>query len=227
MDEPVFQIRQCQRASCRFRYPIQTGISDSGRCPHCGAVTELMEPDFTTPAIPSGDILLRGPMIEVLLDNIRSTFNVGAMFRTADGAGLNHLHLCGMTPTPENPRIAKTSLGAEISVPWTHHPDALSAALDLKKAGFQLWALEGGPQSTSIFEVLPLLDGSTPLALVVGNEVSGVDPGILAQADQIITIPMQGTKRSLNVSIAFGVAIYFLRYADYLRSSPKTNQARA
>lgn len=161
------------------------------------------------PATPSG------PEVEALLDNIRSTFNVGAMFRTADGAGIRRLHLCGITSRPDNPkvasRIAKTALGAEQTVPWQAHNNILDAAQDLKAGGMRLWALEGGPRAESLFSSAGDLPGA-PILLVVGNELSGVDPEVLDLCERVVAIPMQGYKRSLNVAIAFGVAAYFLRY---------------
>lgn len=149
--------------------------------------------------------------IEILLDNIRSAFNVGSMFRTADGAGIRGLHLCGMTPTPDNPKTWKTALGAERAMPWTYHRNGLAAAQEMKARGMRLWALEGGLQSVSIFEAAQS-PGGAALALVVGNEISGVDPGILEICDCVVHIPMEGVKRSLNVAIAFGIAAYILRY---------------
>jgi 23S rRNA (guanosine2251-2'-O)-methyltransferase len=96
-------------------------------------------------------------------------------------------------------------------VPWTQHLNALDAAQALKDQGLRLWALEGGPQAQSLFSCAADLPGA-PILLVVGSEVSGVDPGLLALCERVVAIPMQGSKRSLNVSIAFGVAAYFLRY---------------
>jgi len=147
----------------------------------------------------------------VLLDNIRSTFNVGAMLRTADGAGVNHLHLTGITPQPTNPRIAKVSLGAEFAVPWTYHTNGLRVVHDCKNRGMRILGLEILPSATSLFDVTADIL-SVPTLLVVGNEVSGIDPEIQALCDQHIWIPMQGYKRSLNVAVAFGITIYTLRY---------------
>jgi tRNA G18 (ribose-2'-O)-methylase SpoU len=152
-----------------------------------------------------------GPIVEALLDNIRSAWNVGAMFRTADGAGLRRLHLCGVTPTPDNPKISKTALGAEFAVPWIFQPDGLQTACDLKSQGYRLWGLEGGEDAISIFKAAQGLD-HRPVALVVGNEVAGIDPGILAECECVVAIPMQGFKRSLNVAIAFAIAAYSLRF---------------
>jgi tRNA G18 (ribose-2'-O)-methylase SpoU len=146
-----------------------------------------------------------------LLDNIRSTFNVGSIFRASDGAGLRRLHLCGITPTPDNPKVAKTALGAEVTVDWSYHLNAIQAAQSLKAQGFSICALEATADSCSIFQA-PAVLFSSPLLLVVGNEVTGVDPELLDLSDAVLSIPMQGKKESLNVSIAFGIAAYTLRF---------------
>lgn len=153
------------------------------------------------------------PHLEVLLDNIRSTFNVGAMLRTSDGAGVSHVHLGGITPQPDNPRIAKVSLGAEFAVPWSYHANSLAAVQKCKDRGLQILALEILPGAVSLFKIPPERV-ARPSLLVVGNEVTGIDPGIQELCDQSFWIPMQGYKRSLNVAIAFGIAVYTLRYAN-------------
>jgi tRNA G18 (ribose-2'-O)-methylase SpoU len=150
------------------------------------------------------------PVIEVLLDNIRSIYNVGSILRTADGAGLRHLHCCGITPPPDHPKIAKTALGAEKSVGWTKSGNGLETAVSLKQRGYQLLALECTPDAILMSDVR--LDNSQPIVLVVGNEIAGVDPDILAICDKTIMLPMQGVKNSLNVASAFAVAAYALRF---------------
>ena len=205
-------MHECQRPGCGFRFPAITGEPASERCPKCGYPSKPVELDLATRIVPQSSSAPPGPELEVLLDNIRSTFNVGAMFRTADGAGVRCLHLSGITPTPENPRTAKTALGAEFKVPWSYSPNGLSAAEAMKASGLSLWALEGGADSLSLFDALPA-PTDTPLGLVVGNEVSGVDPAILALCDRTVHLPMQGYKRSLNVSIAFGIAVYLIRFS--------------
>jgi 23S rRNA (guanosine2251-2'-O)-methyltransferase len=154
--------------------------------------------------------------LEALLDNVRSAWNVGAIFRTADAFGVRRLHLCGITPTPENTSVSKTALGADKTIPWTTSKNALTAARELKAAGHQLWALEQDERAISIYEFA--IDNIVPggysqstdlpaLVLIVGNEVTGVDPALLDLCDQIVYIPMRGQKRSLNVEVAFGVAV--------------------
>ena len=151
------------------------------------------------------------PPVEVLLDNIRSLYNVGGIFRAADGAGVRHLHLCGITGTPAHPKLAKTALGAQDNVPWSHHLNGVAVGRALKEQGYQLWALESSPTAEPLFATrLPL--GGPPLLLIVGNEVTGVDPDLLALCDKVVFIPMQGIKESLNVTTAFGAAVYHLLY---------------
>lgn len=206
-----FQILQCTQPECRFRFPVVLDLNPNLDCPKCGSPTLASTPPY---ANEKGKAIFppsQGARVEALLDNIRSTYNVGAMFRTADGSGLSHLHLCGITPTPANRKVGKTALGAEETVPWTYHRNALEAALASKEQGTQVWALESSPQAESLFTLGKFLPG-LPLLLVVGNEITGVDPGILEICDKIIAIPMQGQKSSLNVAIAFGVAAYYLRY---------------
>jgi len=148
--------------------------------------------------------------LAVLLDNIRSAWNVGSMFRAADGAGLRHLYLCGLSATPENEKVAKTALGSELAVPWSHHMDGVQLCRELKAAGYRIWALEGGDRAEDLYQMG--IPKEQPLLLVVGNELSGVDPGILAECERVVCLPMSGQKGSLNVAVAFGIAVYSLRY---------------
>lgn len=142
----------------------------------------------------------------LVLPDIRSCHNVGALFRTADACGVDFLYLTGYTATPPKPQIDKVSLGAEKWMPWKHYPDTLKLVKSLKKKGIKIVALEKNEMSVDLGEV----KFSGPLALVVGNEVDGVDPEILALADVVVHIPMRGKKESLNVSVAAGVAMYVI-----------------
>lgn len=143
----------------------------------------------------------------LVLDNIRSAHNVGSIFRTADGAGVTKIYLCGYTPTPENSKVAKTSLGAEKTVEWEHYKQIGRLLLKLKKEGVRLVALEVAPKAQDIFKYKPRF----PLALIFGNEVRGISKTILKNSDNIIEIPMHGKKESLNVSVAAGIALYQLK----------------
>lgn len=192
-----------------MRFPVDEGSELGDRCPRCAAATELVDSPYSTAPAPAPAAAV-GPPLVALLDNIRSLSNVGTIFRTADGVGVTHLHLGGVTPTPEHPRLAKTALGAERSVPWTHHPDPVAVARALVNGGARLWVLEGG-DGPPLPELLPVRKDAT-ICLVVGHEVSGVDPRIVELAEHVTHLPMAGIKGSLNVAVAFGVAAYALRY---------------
>jgi 23S rRNA (guanosine2251-2'-O)-methyltransferase len=150
----------------------------------------------------------RQPGLSVLLDNIRSAWNVGSILRSADGMGFSHAFLCGYTPPAENAEVRKTSLGAEQSISWSTHRDALQLAHHLRYAGLQILAIEWTVDAVPISDLD--LAGFSPesLVLAVGSEVTGIDPGILEIAEHVAYIPMQGLKRSFNVAVAFGVAAY-------------------
>lgn len=207
-------IRQCRNTECSFRFPAPFSGSSGRFCPLCGWETDIVTPQKTAdPFVPRESTPEpTGQAIEALLDNIRSTYNVGSMFRAADGAGLDGLHLCGITPTPENPKVIKTALGAEKSVKWKYYRNSVMAVHDLKDHGYWIFALEATARSESIYK----LDSSfahKPILLVVGNEICGVDPEILDLSDRTLWIPMLGQKQSLNVALAFGIAAYTLRFA--------------
>jgi tRNA G18 (ribose-2'-O)-methylase SpoU len=219
MNPSIPSIQSCLRPHCGFRFPLLPGMPVPSVCPKCGGPLQTIENPYAGAVSERSPDPDSGPVLEVLLDNIRSTYNVGSAFRTADGAGIRHIHLCGVTPPPDHPKVAKTALGSEFSVPWSQHWNAVAAAEQLREEGLRIWALEAGPGPSSLFESLADLPGP-PLLLAVGNEVSGVDPGILDLCERRIEIPMQGVKGSLNVSTAFGIAVYFVRYGYRIRSSP-------
>jgi tRNA G18 (ribose-2'-O)-methylase SpoU len=210
-DSPRFQICQCTRDTCGLRFSIILGDPKGERCPICRARTHVVNANYERATISPRLGRPCGPELVVLLDNIRSAWNVGSMLRSADGAGVRCVYLCGVSSTPENPKVAKTALGAEKSLPWTFSADGVAAARLLKEQGLRLWALEGGPRAESLFEAATDLPGP-PLVLVAGNELSGVDPGILALCDRVVCLPMQGVKGSLNVAVAFGIAVYTIRF---------------
>lgn len=210
--QPVgFEMRVCMREGCGLRFPMEAGSAGVVRCPRCRAETHLAL--AWEPANIQWSGTRSGLQLEGLLDNIRSSWNVGAIFRTADGMGVQHLHLAGTTPTPENPKVLKTSLGAEVSVAWSWSADALKTAYGLKRSGKALWGLELDRRAEPLTEA-ELLAGEQGVALVVGNERSGIDPEILQLCDQVVAVPMLGGKRSLNVAIAFAIAVYHLRFLD-------------
>ncbi len=153
----------------------------------------------------------------LILDNIRSAHNVGAMFRTADGAGVERLYLVGITPQPTAKKLyltdaektlRKTALGAEENVAWQSVKTIGPLLKKLKKEGYVLVALEQSEQSIDYRLWSPPQSGL--IALIVGNEVEGVSVKTLAQCDTVIELPMRGRKNSLNVSVAAGIAMYHL-----------------
>jgi len=172
-------------APCGLRFPVEKKHSQAISCPRCGAPTQAVvdiprQLDETSASQRATTPTENTIQLELLLDNVRSLFNVGSIFRCADGVGVRHLHLCGITPTPDNPKLKKTALGAEDSI---HN--------------------------------VPLPDDKQPITLIVGNEVTGIDPHILALCEYHLYIPMHGIKRSLNVSTATGVAVYSIASKAY------------
>ncbi|HEY4520442.1 MAG TPA: RNA methyltransferase [Candidatus Paceibacterota bacterium] len=152
--------------------------------------------------------------IYLILDNIRSRENVGSIFRTADGAGVSKIYLCGITPCPPHPKISKTALGAETHIFWEYARDTWRVIDRFKKEGVQTVALEQSSKSKNIFKQ----KFSFPLALILGNEVTGLSPNILQRAEKVAAIPTYGRKESLNVSVACGIAVYHIRLGHNYRA---------
>ncbi|MBI1806190.1 MAG: RNA methyltransferase [Ignavibacteria bacterium] len=146
----------------------------------------------------------RFPMY-ALLDNIRSLYNVGSMFRTADGARFAKLFLCGYTPFPPRKEIEKTALGSTSTVPWEYQKDPLTVISTLRSQGVRICALEHTDESILYDRVS---EKDFPLCVIVGNEITGVSKDLLAQTDMAIEIPMFGLKQSLNAAVAFGIAAF-------------------
>lgn len=143
--------------------------------------------------------------IYVLCDNIRSIFNVGSIFRTSDGAFIEKIYLTGYTPYPPRKEIAKVALGATESVPWEYYKDPLEVVSILKKQGVKIAVLEITDSKNHYWNVTK---NDFPLCLIVGNEISGVSKELIDEADISFEIPMLGMKQSLNVSVAYGIAVY-------------------
>jgi tRNA G18 (ribose-2'-O)-methylase SpoU len=148
----------------------------------------------------------RVPLV-VVLDNIRSLHNVGSIFRTADGIGVEKVWLCGITGYPPKGDIAKTALGAEESVPWEFESNVLKAVKVMKERGYEIVMLEQAEGAMNYETYSP----KHPVCLVIGNEVEGVSDDVVLLCDHSIEIPMLGVKNSLNVAVAFGVAGFYLR----------------
>jgi len=151
----------------------------------------------------------------VVLHNIRSAHNTGSIFRTSDGAGIEKIYLCGYTPSPLDrfgryrQDFAKVALGAEKVIPYEQYKDTVIALEDLKKEGYLIVAVEQDKKSIPYYE---FKTRKKKIALVMGNEVDGLPSTILKMADFVVDIPMSGEKKSLNVSVAFGVVAYGLKY---------------
>ncbi len=145
--------------------------------------------------------------IVVVAHDIRSAHNVGSVFRTADSAGLARVVLTGFTPTPAHRGVVKTALGAQDAVAWTQTDNVTHALRSLRREGYTIAALERTPEAVAPASVPA---SAFPLALVLGNEVTGVPTDVLALADLVVGLPQYGTKASLNVSVAFGIAAYGL-----------------
>jgi tRNA G18 (ribose-2'-O)-methylase SpoU len=160
--------------------------------------------------------------LRLILSDVRSAGNVGAIIRTADACAVDLVYACGITPYPytaEDTRpphvadantraIAKTALGAEATVPILHLPDTRSAVAEARGAGFKIIVLEQSEKSLNLYRY----HADQAVALVLGNEVGGVPTEIMEAADQVLELPMLGTKESLNVAVSGGIALYHLRF---------------
>lgn len=158
----------------------------------------------TTASLPYDQI--RHLPVAVLLDNVRSLYNVGAFFRTADAAGVERLHLCGITGRPPQRAISKTALGAEHSVLWEHNCEPLPLIRDLRLRGYEIAAVETTVHAVDLFDWTPRF----PVCVIFGHEVEGIRTEVSALSDTHVRIPMLGAKHSLNVATAGGVVIYEL-----------------
>lgn len=206
-----FVVFRCTNLECGLRFTAISGDHRGNRCPACWNPTEIVSGPFPRSTVEQVTPTIGDQHLEVLLDNIRSAWNVGSMMRSSDGAGVWKVHFGGVTPGPDNPKIAKTSLGAETSVPAVKHADGLAFCGSWKEGGGEVWALEGGERAESLYSI-DRSDIPEKLLLVVGNELTGVDPDILNLCDRVVFLPMEGFKGSLNVAVAFGIAVYTLRY---------------
>ena len=203
-----FEVRVCQ--SCGLRYPITVGHSFGVRCPHClGETRVVLGKQIQKEAVVDEERSKPKEMKAVLLDNIRSAWNVGSILRSADGFGFSHAYLCGITPTPEVDAVRKTALGADEFVTWSHHKDSVKLVTGLKLEGWKVVALEEDERSIPISRYAEFQFPS-PVVMLLGSEVTGVDPELLELADTVFHIPMHGQKRSFNVAVAFGVAGFSL-----------------
>lgn len=208
----VFEIRQCTSQTCGLRLPLDPEIHSGDFCPMCGEPMVCVVPAYQNMQGGGYSKISKRPF-EIVLDNVRSAYNVGSIFRTADGVGIRHVYLCGITPNPdEDPSIRKTALGADEEVEWSKHLNALTLVQELQKKQYHVLALERTPNSMDIHQYQPRWADESPMVLLVGNERAGIDPGLLEFCEAVLFFPMAGKKSSLNVAVAFGAAAYQLRF---------------
>ena len=161
---------------------------------------------FQATAVAAGYQQLGALPVSILLDNVRSLYNVGAFFRAADGVGASRLYLSGITGRPPKRAISKTALGAEETVAWEHTWDPLPLVERLRAQGVELAAIETSLRAVDLFDWKPRF----PVCLVFGHEVDGIRPEIAEACDTHVRVPMLGVKHSLNVATAGGVVLYEL-----------------
>jgi 23S rRNA (guanosine2251-2'-O)-methyltransferase len=149
-------------------------------------------------------IIKRNP-IYVLCDNIRSIYNVGSIFRTSDAGLIQKLYLTGYTPYPPRPEIEKVALGSTKTVPWEYSENPMDAVTGLKKKGVRIASLEITDSSRQYYD---LTRNDFPLCLILGNELTGVSAGLISASDFSLEIPQYGYKHSMNVSVAYGIALF-------------------
>ena len=149
----------------------------------------------------------------VVLDNVRSQHNVGAVFRTADAMLLEGVYLCGICCCPPNQEIHKTALGAEESVDWSYFADTKEAIRVLKEKGYTCYAVEQAHDSITLEQAAAQTNGQSKIAVILGHEVFGVQQEVVDACDGCIEIPQYGTKHSMNVSVTAGIVMYRLSEA--------------
>jgi tRNA G18 (ribose-2'-O)-methylase SpoU len=145
--------------------------------------------------------------LTVVLDSIRSAFNVGGIFRTAECFGVERITLCGYTPLPDNPQVKKAALGTDGRLAWSYEEDILTAIKQLKASGVTCYALETVAHAPTVEE----MQWTFPAALILGNERFGLNPEVISACDAVVRIPLFGLKNSLNVVSAFSIASYAIR----------------
>lgn len=153
--------------------------------------------------------------LTVILDNIRSVHNVGSVFRTSDAFRVERIIVCGLTCSPENPDIHKTALGAEFSVDWSYSEDIIDTINHLKEENYIVLSVEQVHGSTLLYDMHP--ETNKRYAIILGNEVKGVQQKVVDSSDGCIEIPQYGTKHSLNVSVTAGIVLW--HFFSYLRST--------
>jgi tRNA G18 (ribose-2'-O)-methylase SpoU len=202
---------RCPDPACARVFPVPARVlGRNTRCPACGiGLTarplslegKLQAQEARLTGGPGAPDLRRLPLV-VVVDSVRSLWNVGSIFRTADACGVGTLVLCGITGTPPRPEISKTALGAEAAVAWRYRRDAAEAVRELAGEGYAPVALESAPEAVDVHD----FTWPERTCLVIGNEVAGVSPPALVLCRRRVRIAMRGVKDSLNVAVAFGIA---------------------
>lgn len=194
----------CSGSTCGLRFPAPPNT----RCPFCGGGTVVAAIRYENQPVQ------RQPQraLALVLDNIRSAHNVGVMLRTAESLGVQHVYHCGITAPADHPKVAKAALGSQQRLVTHAHRDAAALVVQLIAAGTTVWALESVAGAENILTVAASAPRTGTVALVVGNEVAGVDPAVLAVCHRCVALPMVGTKNSLNVGHAWAAAGYVLAF---------------
>lgn len=195
---------RCPHEGCGHEFDADD--SRHGRqipCPGCGRLVTAAGTSAFSDRSGGGRVTISACAV---LDNIRSLYNVGSIFRTSDAAGLGMLYLTGITGTPPRSEISKTALGADETVDWEYCQSALDAIEAARAEGCQVVAVETADDAVDYRS----FGWRAPVCFVVGAEVAGVSPEAMAAVDAVVSLPMLGSKTSLNVSVAFGVIAYHL-----------------
>lgn len=157
---------------------------------------------------------IKKPPIRIVLDNVRSMNNVGSVFRTCDAFPIEKLYLCGITPFPPHRDIRKTALGAEESVDWEYYKSPIEVIRILKREGFETIGIEQAEKKIFLNDFVPITDKK--YAFIFGSEVGGVSQEVINCCDEIVEIPQEGTKHSLNISVSLGVVLWHYRNALFV-----------
>jgi tRNA G18 (ribose-2'-O)-methylase SpoU len=220
---------RCPNPECSIEFDLPGDDLDkrghaAGRCPGCGINASFRTPEAIEIIQREYEKRLNKghlsggpqrdanfvPKLSVVVEDVRSLWNVGSIFRSADGAGFEHVFLSGITGSPPRKEIEKVSLGAEQVISWNYLVNPLEALLQLRKANVQIIGLEKSDDSVLLSEAIYRNELKRPMCLVVGNEVSGLSPQVLSSCELVCHLPMRGMKESLNVAVAYGIAAYMI-----------------
>lgn len=206
-----FSIFECSNPDCKFRFPVISIVSPRW-CPKCKSkLLYIFSYKDESVNIQNSTKNNFSPQFSLVLDNIRSAYNVGSILRTLDGFVVRHIYFCGISPLPDNPKVSKTALGAENISNWSSHNNGLMLTKKLKHEGNCILGLEYCQKSIPITEVNKNVLNK-PIVLIIGNELAGIDPDIRKVCDVLVHIPMYGKKSSFNVTVAFAIAAFYLNY---------------